>query len=54
MEIKIGKLNQKARPGLSVFVIVCLCITVGMLYLLEKTERAGLNINSITFYDNKI
>ena len=54
MAIQVGKLNQKARPGLSIFVVFCLCLTVGLLYVLEKTERTGMNINSITFYEERI
>jgi len=53
-KIQIGRLNQKASRSLSFFVVICMCLTVGMLYLLEKTERAGLNINSLTFYESKI
>lgn len=52
--IKIGKLNDRAGHALSTFVIICICITVGLLYILEKSERTASNIYSVTYYDNKI
>lgn len=48
--IKTGKFNDRAGHALSAFVILCICITVGLLYILQKAEQTASNMYSVTYY----
>jgi hypothetical protein len=39
--MEIGHLTQKAHPVLSWFVIACCVVTVGLLYVMQKTYAAA-------------
>ena len=44
--MQIGNLNQKAHPILSTFVIACMVVTVGLLYIMQKSTATADNLNS--------
>lgn len=39
--MKIGNLQSTASRSLSVFVLACSIVTVGLLFVMEKAERTG-------------
>ena len=42
--MQIGHLKQKANPIVAWFVMCCCIVTVGLLYLMQKTYAAADNI----------
>jgi hypothetical protein len=42
----IGNLKQKAHPILSTFVIACMIVTVGLLYIMQKSTATADNLNA--------
>jgi hypothetical protein len=49
MSFKLGTFKQKAHPILSIFVIACAIVTVGLLYILQKTEAAADTLNNTSY-----
>ncbi len=47
--MKIGNLKSTASRSLSTFVLACSIVTVGLLFVIEKAERAG---EAISFKGN--
>ena len=43
--MEIGHLKQKANPIVSVFVMICMIVTTGLLFILQKSISLG---NAIT------
>jgi hypothetical protein len=43
--LSVGSLKQKANPVLVVFVLICISVTVGLLYLMQKSMAVADNIS---------
>jgi cbb3-type cytochrome oxidase subunit 1 len=41
MMLKVGSLTQRAHPILSIFVMACCIVTVGLLYVMQKAEATA-------------
>jgi hypothetical protein len=46
----VGRFNQKASPLLVYFVFSCIVITVGLLYVMQKSEALAEHLNSQSSY----
>ena len=46
--IQVGHLTQKAHPILVFFVFSCIIITIGLLYVVQKSEAKANNLSSIS------
>lgn len=51
--MKIGNLKSAASRTLSAFVLACCIVTVGLLFVMEKAERAGeaISLNGFSQLD---
>ena len=47
--MEIGNIRKKAHPFLVYFVFMCIVVTVGLLYIMQKTENVvdTIHANSI-------
>lgn len=44
--MQIGNLRTKANPVLSTFVIACLLVTIGLLFVIQKAEQKRQALSS--------
>ncbi len=44
--MEIGQLKQKASSFTSIFTVICMIVTVGLLFVMQKSTAAANNINA--------
>ncbi len=52
--IQLGSFKQKAKPALSYFVIGCICVITGLLYIDVKSEATGKQLSSVIKFGQEL
>lgn len=52
--LPVGSFKQKASPVMSYFVVICLVVTVGLLFVMQRSEAISDSFMSVTYYSDYI